>query len=398
MSKHIEFKKVFPNEDSLYVTKEFRVNGKKLTTPIKSLNLSKSNSKLLLNDKIRGINEIYKRFSLNKDSKKNSIYNVLNFPEKLNTFNYELNSLVRKTDIGKEINICFVEYDDTKYPEKKPLEFIVDTAYEYSDITPLPIIPKIPQRIGSDENAFLKYKTFLEESLEIIETLNNKPIMGIVPPVQFFISDIVEFYAKKDIDTFVFDFDGKTPLSMHQTIRSFMRSLKHHELLENSFIHSINANQGRFNKDANVVGAKDILSFGLGFDSMGERHKPLKGPKDFFEKLKNREDNKLRLFNKEDYGYYKLSANEIGEIYPIDSIIEMESFANKNFDMKFLQKSFNSEQIGLESIRLREIINDQEALYYLSNKTQVKKEDFKKIAKMKKEVSKPTQSSLFRFV
>jgi hypothetical protein len=397
MSKHIEFKKVFPNEDSLYVTKEFRVNGKKLTTPIKSLNLSKSNSKLLLNDKIRGMNEIYKRFSLNKDSKKNSIYNVLDFPEKLSTFNYGLNSLVRKTDIGKEINICFVEYDDTKYPEKKPLEFIVDTAYEYSDITPLPIIPKVPQRIGSDENAFLKYKTFLEESIEIIETLNNKPIMGIVPPVQFFISDIVEFYAKKDIDTFVFDFDGKTPLSMHQTIRSFMRSLKHHGLLENSFIHSINANQGRFNKDANVVGAKDILSFGLGFDSMGERHKPLKCPKAFFEKLKNREDNKLRLFNKEDYGYYKLSANEIGEIYPIDSIIEMGSFANKNFDMKILQKSFNSEQIGLESIRLREIINDQEALEYLSNKNQVKKEDFKKIAKMKKEVSKPTQSSLFRF-
>ena len=60
MSKHIEFKKVFPNEDSLYVTKEFRVNGKKLTTPIKSLNLSKANSKLLLNYKIRGINEIYK--------------------------------------------------------------------------------------------------------------------------------------------------------------------------------------------------------------------------------------------------------------------------------------------------------------------------------------------------
>ena len=128
------------------------------------------------------------RFSLNKDSKKNSIYNVLDFPEKLNMFNYELNSLVRKTDIGKEINICFVEYDDTKYPEKKALEFIVDTAYEYSDITPLPIIPKVPQRIGSDENAFLKYKTFLEESLEIIETLNNKPIMGIVPPVQFFLS------------------------------------------------------------------------------------------------------------------------------------------------------------------------------------------------------------------
>ncbi|MBC2708869.1 MAG: hypothetical protein HF977_14360 [ANME-2 cluster archaeon] len=387
MSKHIEFNRISPDDDSLYVTKDLRINGKKLTTPTKSLNLSKTNSKLLFNDKTKGINELYKRFSLTKDSKKNSIYSVLNFPDKLDKLNYELNSLTRKTNTDKEINILFIEYDDTKYPEKKPLEFILDTAYEYSDITPLPIIPKLPQRINS-ESEFEKYKTFLEESVEIIETLNHKPIMGIVPPALLFIPDIIDIYAKKEIDAFVFDFDGKTPLSMRQTIRSFMRSLKEHDLLENSFIHSINANQGRFNKDANVVGAKDILSFGFGFDSMGEKHKPLKGPKEFFEKLKNRDENKLRLFNKEDYGYYKLSPNEIQEIYPDDSIIKMDSFANENLDVRILQKSFNLEQIGLESIRLREIIDDQRALEYLSNKPCVKKEDYKKIAKMKKEVAR----------
>ena len=396
MSKHIEFKRISPDDDSLYVTKDLCINGKKLTTPIKSLNLSKTNSKLLFNDKTKGINELYKRFSLNKDSKKNAIFNVLNTPDKLDKLNYELNSLTRKTDTDTEINILFIEYDDTKYPEKKPLEFILDTSYEYSDITPLPIVPKLPQRINS-ESEFQKYITFLEESIEIIETLNHKPIMGIVPPTLLFIPEIIDFYAKKEIDSFVFDFDGKTPLSMRQTIRSFMRSLKEHDLLENSFIHSINANQGRFNKDANVVGAKDILSFGLGFDSMGERHKPLKGPKEFFEKLQNRDENKLRLFNKEDYGYYKISPNEIQDVYPKDSIIKMDSFANENLDLRNLQKSFNLEQIGLETLRLREIINEQSALEYLSNKPLVKKEDYKKIARMKKEISrKQTQLSLFR--
>ncbi|MCG7848352.1 MAG: hypothetical protein MIO93_04135 [ANME-2 cluster archaeon] len=387
MSKHIEFERISPDDDSLYVTKDLRINGKKLTTPTKSLNLSKTNSKLLFNDKTKGINELYKRFSLSKDLTKNSIYSVLNIPDKLDKLNYELNSLTRKTNTDKEINILFIEYDDIKYPEKKPLEFILDTAYEYSDITPLPIIPKLPQRINS-EGEFEKYTSFLEESIEIIETLNHKPIIGIVPPSLLFIPDIVDFYAKKEIDAFVFDFDGKTPLSMRQTIRSFMRSLKEHDLLENSFIHSINANQGRFNKDANVVGAKDILSFGLGFDSIGEKHKPLKGPKEFFEKLQNREENKLRLFNKADYGYYKLTPNEIQEIYPDDSIIKMDSFTNEDLDVKILQKSFNLEQIGLESIRLRKIIDDQRALEYLSSKDQVKKEDYKKIAKMKKDVSR----------
>lgn len=140
MSKHIEFKRISPDDDSLYVTKDLRINGKKLTTPTKSLNLSKTNSKLLFNDKTKGINELYKRFSLTKDSKKNSIYSVLNFPDKLDKLNYELNSLTRKTNTDKEINILFIEYDDTKYPEKKPLEFILDTAYEYSDITPLPVL------------------------------------------------------------------------------------------------------------------------------------------------------------------------------------------------------------------------------------------------------------------
>jgi len=394
MSNHIEFKKVCPDDDTLYVTKELRINGKNLTTPIKSQGLS---SKLVLNDKIKGINEFYRKFSLDENLKKNSIYKVLSSPEKLSELNYKFNSLVRKTDTNREINLCFIEYDDANYPEKKPLEFILDTAYEYSDITPLPIISNIAQRIDSEEK-FAKYMKFLEESLEIIETLNHKPIMGIVPPVQFYIKDIVEFYAKKGIDAFVFDFDGKTPLSMPQVIRSLMRSLKENELLENSFIHSININQGRFNKEVNVVGAKDILSFGLGFDSMGERHKPLKGPKEFFEKLKNREDNRLRLFNKEDYGYYRLGVSEIDEIYPIDSIIKQESFGNENSDLRSLQKNFNMEQTGLEAIRLREIISNQEPKEYLSNKTQVKKEDYKKIIKIKKEISqKHAQSSLFKY-
>jgi hypothetical protein len=66
----------------------------------------------------------------------------------------------------------------------------------------------------------------------------------------------------------------------------------------------------------------------------------------------------------------------------------MSSFANENLDVRILQKSFNLEQIGLESIRLRDIIDDQRALEYLSNKPCVKKEDYKKIAKMKKEVAR----------
>lgn len=324
---------MYPDDDTLYITKELRVNGKNLTTPIKSLGVS---SKLVLNDKIKGVNEFYRKFSLDESLKKNSIYKVLSSPEKLSDLNYKLNSLVKKTDSDKEINLCFIEYDDIKYPEKKPLEFILDTAYEYSDITPLPIISNIGKRIDSEEK-FEKYKKFLEESLEIIDTLNHKPIMGIVPPVQFYIKEIVELYAKKGIDAFVFD-----------------------------------------------------------FDSMGERHKPLKGPKEFFEKLKNREDNKLRLFNKDDYGYYKLGIGELEEIYPVDSIIKKESFVNEKSDLRNLQKNFNMEQIGLETVRLRDIINNQEPKEYLSHKTQVKKEDFKKIMKMKKEISrKHSQSTLF---
>ena len=54
------------------------------------------------------------------------------------------------------------------------------------------------------------------------------------------------------------------------------------------------------------------------------------------------------------------------------------------------------EQIGLETVRLRDIITNQKPKEYLSHKTQVKSEDFKKIMKMKKEVSrKHIQSTLF---
>lgn len=52
MPKHIEFKRVATDEDTLFITKELRINGKNLTTPIKSVGLS---SKLTLNNKIKGI-------------------------------------------------------------------------------------------------------------------------------------------------------------------------------------------------------------------------------------------------------------------------------------------------------------------------------------------------------
>ncbi len=113
--------------------------------------------------------------------------------------------------------------------------------------------------------------------------------------------------------------------------------------------------------------------------------------------MKNREENKLRLFNKEDYGYYRLDIGELEGIYPRDSIIKKESFINENSELRNLQKNFNMEQIGLETIRLRDIINNQEPKEYLSHKTHVKKEDFKKIMNMKKEISRKNSSQLTLF-
>ena len=371
----------------LYFNKRIRLGDLNIETPIKALDPGRIKGTIPFNSNIRGINEIYKRLN------ESSLQKILYDSNKQDTFNWYLNSALRKSK-RNELNILIQEFEGNRYPKTKELEFIMDTSYSYSDIVTLPIISGIKQEI-KNEKSFKKYINIIKEAIEIVETHNNKSVMGIVPPIVApYIPELIDFYCANGIYNYIFDFDGKTPLSMRQNVRGFIRTLINNNVLENCYVHSINLNYGRFNKEASSIGGKDILSFGMGFDCLGERHKPLRLPQEFFKKMGERKEQRLRLFNKNDYGYYRLKAMQIEKIYPKDSKVNISLFNNRKVKIEDVQRTFNIEQLGMESLRIRKKIKENSMQKYISKKSQVNKKDLNQIERIKKDVTGPKQQKL----
>ena len=252
--------------------------------------------------------------------------------------------------------------------------------------------PNITQAIkGEDESGFSKYQIFMEIAIDFLRSFNEKPIMGIIPRLAYgFIADLVDFYVNKDINAFCVDFECHNPTTYKQALLTCFRELKDNDMLDNSFIYAHNVTSGRFVKGKSVVNAKDVLSFGFGFDAMGRRHRGLPPPKEGWPKIDTL-PNKLRLFNKDDYGYYKiLNVNEIRGMYPIDSSISIGTFTKRfsvrNPTMQRCEKLFNIEQLGLEAFRLRNIVKDYNPKEYLDMKPYVKKQDVKLIKRFRDDI------------
>jgi len=124
---------------------------------------------------------------------------------------------------------------------------------------------------------------------------------------------------------------------------------------------------------------------------LGDKHKPLRLPPAQFAKL-NRQINKIRLFNKEDYGYYRYdNPRNIDEMYPDDTIIPKSAFSAKHLITK-VQRVFNTEQLGLEANNLRTEISEGTVLPYLEKKEYVRDLDFKKISSERTRLNKKKKS------
>nr|MDO8079347.1 hypothetical protein [Candidatus Freyarchaeota archaeon] len=385
MANELKVKAINVDSDTIYKTLEIKIGTKSLITPVKSLDLTKFIPNVELDVKIKGINEIYKKLDEEKAKK------MISDTNEQGRFNYSIMSSASKANQNKEINLCIIDYSG-RYPSGRVLEFVADTVYGYSDIVPVPIISDIGDRIKTAEDLD-SYLKFLKNFLQNIG-IHRKPVMGLIPPIAFlFVPDLINFYIKNGINAFYFDFDGKNPISLRQNITATLRNIENENLLGKSFIHAINVNIGRSIRKADVIPAKDILGFGFGIDSLGGKHKPLKIPKDYFERIPDSEKRKLRLFNKEDYGYYKIEdLSQIKKIVPKDSAIKIDNFSEKNLKkLKKVQSLFNMEQQGLESLRLREIIKENEVGRYLEKKKYIKNEDIKKMLKIKKDIVKKTR-------
>ena len=247
---------------------------------------------------------------------------------------------------------------------------------------------------------------FVDECFNEISTLNYNPIMGMIPILTpTYTEQLVDYYLNKNVNSFCVDFDGRTPSSTSDNITSMLKQIKNYDGdLDDVFITAINLSVGRAGKKADVIFAKDVLSYGFGIDSFGENHKSLSfkpGPPkpQPIHILQEQELNKLRLFNKEDYGYYKAGTSDLEKIYPNDSIVPFDvlkdSIKKSKKNLK-LQHIFNIEQQGIEALNIRELITEQEVTKYIGDKRYIKPEDLKKMKRVQANL-RGKQLGLFDF-
>ena len=381
--------------ETLYQSKEIKLGSRGFETPLMTLDTALLRKDENLSPIVKGYNEIYKRVG----TRQTPLEILIRDLDKQEEFNSRINTQLNKINPDVELTSCYIEYVGYNYPSGPELEFILDTSYCYSDLVPLPIIHSITKNIKNDSE-FGKYLDFIKSSITFLESFNKKPIIGMVPRLAYkYITELIEFYVSYDVKLYSVDLACRSVTTLRQPLLACFRKLNEYGLVEEGFISAINTSPGRFIKDNYVINSKDILCYGFGFDTIARRHRPLRMPKEIWEKI-DRSSSKLRLFNKEDYGYYKIfGLSDVDEIYQFDSSIPRKVFSvpllTKRYIIRRFENIYNTEQIGFEAFRIRNILRDYIPKEYISQKTHVKKQDIKKITKFKRDFDRINLSKWF---
>lgn len=361
-------------DDDLFIRSEkLKINNKIIRTPIKSITMNHLRRDIEVSPTISGVNEIFKTikyqdikkyFSGEKDEK--NIYK-------------DIKTHMNKTQ-KDNINLCFVQLTSEKLPEGKEIDFLTNISYINSDITPLPLVHGLFKE-GKDANQLAdKFFGFMDNSIESINRLNNKPILGIIPSSMpsIFIGDLIEFYHERNITSFAFDFQGKIYSNFEQHIREIMSKILNLDISNESFLYACNTSRGKVTKGTNITKANDVLVYNYGFDIMGDSHVRRALPPSVVKGLKKRSGSEqiIRLFNSEDYGHYKYNNKDLAKnMYPSsETKIPFDAF-DINVNKKKAgdsEKLFNDERIGFELLKYNKLLNENDsALEYINTKKQI---------------------------
>lgn len=390
MSKHIKISDSDYADDIFLKKQRVSIGGKTFQTPIKAIDAAHRRPDIKIKNEVKGLNEICRYFN---EAKLNE-YLTGARPESI--INSKLSNTVQRAG-SDEVTLTFIVYDSPQYPSERGVNFLMNLCYEYSDAIPLPLLPKLFKDKTSDfEQQLREYLGFMKQCIDSVNRLNNKSILGVIPaiiPSSSYVKDIVEFYYDNDITSFIIDYAGRTPKIAKTTMREFIIALKEFDLLEKSFLYAINVTSGNMMQDAPVVKAVDLLSFGYGFDTLGDNHIRRTYPPAVAERMRRAAQERgtvFRLFNNGDYGYYKTPDLAMLEgIYPYtETSIPFSNFRTNTVKTRPSQILFNSERIGLEAIKYRQLIAEEtdHTVDYFETKAFVEAKDLKELTKFRKYV------------
>jgi hypothetical protein len=315
---------------------------------------------------ISGINEIYKKFSLDGESRTNNLNSFISSE----SYESQLNNTLKRLP-QQNVNMFFVDYADMQIPENKHIEALSDIQYSYSDIVITPTCSKIVKD-EDGESAINSFLDITNRFLDVSETLNNKGIIGTIPfkIPRLNIEDIVKNYCDRDITSFAIDLDGKCIQTTLPKMRMLMRLLKKYGINDEAFLYAINSYEGKFAKDAVEIPAKDFISTGFGIDILGMNHIPPRLPTNKWEEISHREKS-YRLFDKEIYGYQKVSEKEA-----LDLGLKNRTEINK----------YNNTEKFQETKQIKMILQEESTLEkYILTKSQIDEKTITDIKKMRKE-------------
>ncbi len=312
-------------------------SSNKITTPIKAS---------LPHNPISGINEIYKQFS------DDTINKMLSDEKFENSKNYE----IRSDRINDKTNFFFVEYTGTSKLNDDQLESLSDIQYAYSDVVLTPILSKLIREKTGEAQRDL-FLDLTNKSIEISKTLNNKPVVGIIPAImpRQYLKKIINNYYNKGITCFAIDYCGKSVDSNLSWGTMLTRLIADYDIVEESFIYGLNVYEAHFRKKENEVLAKDFISLGCGVDVLGLNHMPPRlGPKGWNE-IKNKEKT-IRIFDPENYAYVRVK----------------EADVIKRGITRDIAKKCNNKAQFIESQNLRKKLNEKDPLKpYMETKNKV---------------------------
>ncbi len=344
------------DSELLYRTLEINTGKKKIQTP-ENASYSKN--------PVSGINEIYKRFSLDGTGNTNNLDKILTSDKYESDLNNDLKRL-----INSNLNMFFVDYSDIGLPENKHIEAISDIQYSYSDIVITPTCSKIIRQMNG-EKAVDSFLSVTNRFLDVVETLNNKGIAGTIPfkLPRINIEDIIQNYYDRGITSFIIDFDGKCVQTTISKMRMLLRSIKEYDLSEEAFLYGINSYEGKFAKNAVEIAAKDFISTGFGIDILGMNHIPPRLPSDTWNKISQKEKT-YRMFSKDTYGYHKVSEQEA----------LVRGFVNRQDINKY-----NNTQKHQETLNIKKLLNEESTLEpYIATKPQIDEKTIAEIKKLRK--------------
>ncbi|MDO9522841.1 MAG: hypothetical protein Q7J08_03910 [Methanocorpusculum sp.] len=307
MTTETRIKTLSVADDTALRSLEISLGKSKITTPSKSLGADLVSPKLSFPNAGNQLNEIYKSFT-------SEIMNKIQTDQKYNeTKNKEFGKLFNNGSNSPTITLLDFKERNTEnplIPTAKEIDTLTNFAYTFSDITPIPALPNYASKLTIDnQEEFLNYLT---SAVTSIEEWNHKPIMGYIPlTVGPILNNIVDLYVEHGINAYYIDFNRKGPLSNPTALTTIKRRLGKHGLEENHFLHFVNMDYGKTNREAIYLPARDFLGFGSGLDSMGNAHRPRVFVRPTNGTTPIIVPKKFRVFDKEEYGYYRLEVESL---------------------------------------------------------------------------------------